>query len=266
VIESAQALWLALVQGVTEFLPISSAAHLVLVPELLGWPDQGLAFDVAVHVGTLLAVAICLRRDIAGIVTGWLSQWGPAGATPASRLGWLLILATIPAVLVGALLNDVVEQILRNPLVIAAATMVFALFLWWADWRVRGQRQLGELTARDALVIGIAQALALIPGVSRSGITMTAGLALGLGRKGAARFSFLLSVPVILAAGVLKGIELGSSAGPVNWVAFTLSIVVAFASALAVIALFLRFIERTGMLPFVLYRLLLGAFLFAIFW
>ena len=265
-IEPAQAFWLALTQGVTEFLPISSSAHLVLVPILADWPDQGLGFDVAVHVGTLLAVVGCLRNDLITIVGGWLSQWGSAGRSQSSHLGWLLIIATLPAIVAGALLDEVVEDFLRDPLVISGATILFGLMLWWADRQASRRRAIQDLNLKDALLIGAFQALALIPGASRSGITMTAGLMLGLSRQAAARFSFLMAIPIIIAAGSFKGVTLVTSSEAIQWDIFVLGVAVAFVSAWAVVALFLRFISQVGMLPFVLYRLILGAWLLILFW
>ena len=265
-IEPAQAFWLALVQGLTEFLPVSSSAHLVLLPILTDWPDQGLAFDVAVHVGTLIAVILYLRRDLVDIVNGWLRQWSSQGRSEESHLGWLLITATIPAVLAGLFIDDVVEMFLRDPLIIAGATIGFALLLWWADRRRTGDRAMRQLRITDALLIGVFQALALIPGTSRSGITITAGLMLGLSRETAARFSFLMSVPIIIAAGSLKAVSLAQSGEVIPWSVFALGVLVAFFSAWAVIALFLRFISRVGMTPFVIYRIILGSLLLIAFW
>ncbi len=265
-IESGQAFWLALIQGLTEFLPISSSAHLVLLPILAQWPDQGLAFDVAVHVGTLLAVVGYLRTDLMGIAGGWLRQWGRTGRSTNSHLGWLLIIATLPGVFAGVLLGGVVEQFMRDPLVIAGTTIIFGLLLWWADHRTSRQRAMPDLSFKNALLVGCFQALALIPGTSRSGITMTAGLMLGLTRQAAARFSFLMSVPIIMAAGIFKGAALLNSPDGFQWEVFALGVAVAFASAWVVVALFLRFISQVGMLPFVLYRLTLGGLLLFLFW
>ncbi|HCX87634.1 MAG TPA: undecaprenyl-diphosphatase [Gammaproteobacteria bacterium] len=265
-IEPAQAFWLALVQGLTEFLPVSSSAHLVLLPILADWPDQGLAFDVAVHVGTLIAVVVYLRHDLVDILSGWLRQWGSPGRSEESHLGWLLIVATVPAVLVGLFVDEAVEALLRDPLIIAGATIAFALLLWWADRRRSGSKALTQLGIKDALLIGMFQALALVPGTSRSGITITAGLMLGLSREAAARFSFLMAVPIITAAGSLKAASLIQSEEVISWGVFALGVVVAFFSAWAVIALFLRFINRVGMTPFVLYRIVLGSLLLIVFW
>jgi undecaprenyl-diphosphatase len=249
--DSLQAVMLALLQGLTEFLPISSSAHLVLMPRLAGWEDQGLAFDVAVHVGTLLAVVTYFRHELA--------------KTPESRLAWQVLLATLPIAVTGLLLHDVIETYLRSPLVIAVTTVLFGLLLWWSDRHDRQRRDESSLRISDVLVIGFAQVLALIPGTSRSGITMTAGLALGLTRTAAARFSFLLSVPTILMAGAYETFRLVQQPGPVAWELLLLGTAVAAISAWLCIHFFLQLIERIGMLPFVIYRLLLGAFLFWIF-
>jgi len=266
VIDPVQAFWLALVQGLTEFLPVSSSAHLVLLPILADWPDQGLVFDVAVHVGTLIAVVAYLRHDLVGIACGWLRQWGGQGGSEESHLGWLLIVATVPAVLVGVFVDEAVEALLRDPLIIAGATIGFGLFLWWADRCRSGRKTLQQLGIKDALLLGVFQALALIPGTSRSGITITAGLMLGLSREAAARFSFLMAVPIITAAGSFKGVSLIQSDDVIPWDVFALGVVAAFLSAWAVIALFLRFISRVGMTPFVLYRIALGVVLLILFW
>ncbi len=265
-IDTVQAVWLAAIQGLTEFLPISSSAHLILMPRLFDWPDQGIAFDVAVHLGTLLAIVGYLRKDLFAIIGGWFSQWGMAGATSQSKLGWLLIIATIPAIVAGLLISKLAGTTLRDPRVIAVATVAFALLLWWVDHRSKRLRTIDDLTANDAILIGLFQVLALVPGTSRSGITMTAGLMLGLSREAAARFSFLMAVPIIGAAGCLKGVDLLRE--PELWQPgiFILGVAVAFITAWGVVALFIRFVERVGMLPFVLYRLVLGVALLLLFW
>jgi|TARA_B100000959_G_scaffold113674_1_gene119849 undecaprenyl-diphosphatase len=262
VIDAQQAMWLGLVQGLTEFLPISSSGHLILVTDLLGWPDQGLAFDVAVHLGTLLAVLAYFRRDVAAIIGGWLLKLRGGDSTPEARLGGLIVIGTVPAVIAGLLLGSSIDTVLRNPLVIVLSTIFFGLVLWWADAKGRRERQIDSLTGQDALLIGIAQALALIPGTSRSGITLTAGLALGLDRSAAARFSFLMAIPVILAATLFKLIEFHGDAFVPEWTVFGIGVALAAVSAFGVIGVFLRLIERLGVLPFVLYRLVLGALLF----
>ena len=260
-----QAVILALVQGLTEFLPISSSAHLILVPRLLGWEDQGLAFDVAVHVGTLVAVVTYFRHEVGRMFVAWLQSIGGRGMNTDARLAWYVLLGTVPAVVAGLLLHDVIESALRSPLVIAFTTIFFGLVLWWADRRGSQRRDEQALGVADVLLIGCAQALALIPGTSRSGITMTAALALGLTRTAAARFSFLLSIPVILMAGAYETLKLVEHSGPVAWDVLSVGTVVAAVSAWLCIHFFLKLVERTGMLPFVIYRLALGVFLFWVF-
>lgn len=252
---------LALVQGLTEFLPISSSAHLILVPVLTDWPDQGLAFDVAVHVGTLLAVIGYFRAEVVRLIQGGLAPLAGRAPGPDGRLAWLIVLATIPVGLAGLAFGDAVETTLRNPVVIAWASIGFGLLLWVCDRsgpRLRDEHTVGW---RGALFVGLAQALALIPGTSRSGITMTAGLALGLDRRAAARFAFLLSMPVIALSGGLQVTELAGSAAPVHWGSLLAATVLAAASAWLCIHLFLQFIARVGMTPFVIYRIALGVLL-----
>lgn len=260
-----QIIVLALLQGFTEFLPISSSAHLILPSQVLGWPDQGLAFDVATHVGTLSAVLLYFRKDVQQLATGWLQTGFSSAPDPEGRLAWLIIAATIPAGLCGILFDGWIEANLRSTQVIATTTIVFGLLLWFADTRSKQQKELLELTLVAALVIGLFQALALIPGTSRSGITITAALLLGFRREPAARFSFLLSIPLILAAGGLKTIELVQSAIVVDWFAIGLATLVAAVSAYVCIYFFLALINRIGMLPFVVYRLILGNILFIVF-
>jgi undecaprenyl-diphosphatase len=260
-----QILVLAIVQGLTEFLPISSSGHLILAPHLFGFADQGLAFDVAVHLGSLFAVVLYFRRDILAITVDWFASLLPGGAqTAQSRLGWAVIIGTIPVVIAGLLLKSLVENEFRAPWVIAATTILFGLLLGWVDWRAKRHRELDSLSLRDALVIGGAQILALIPGTSRSGITMTAGLWLGLSRAAASRFSFLLSIPTIVASSVLVTKDLVESQAPVDWSALGLAVVLSGIAAYLAIALFLRFIERIGMWPFVIYRLALGGIILAL--
>tara|TARA_B100000700_G_scaffold100487_2_gene113224 strand:+ start:1937 stop:2740 length:804 start_codon:yes stop_codon:yes gene_type:complete len=254
---------LAIIQGLTEFLPISSSAHLILPSQLLGWQDQGLAFDVAVHVGSLLAVMIYFRKEIGDIVVAWFKSFGSQGASDDSRLGWYILLATIPAGLAAQVFEDLIEQHLRAAIVIAITTIFFGLVLWWADFKAKETKNIYQLNWKSALLIGVAQAVALIPGTSRSGITMTAGLFLGLNKQSAARFSFLLSVPVIGGMGLIKTVQLATGDTAVDWQALTLGAGLSFVAAYACIFLFLKYIERMGMLPFVIYRLILGIGLLA---
>ncbi len=258
---------LALLQGLTEFLPISSSAHLILTPRLLGYPDQGLAFDLAVHLGTLLAVLIYFRHTIWEVLRDWFASLPASGrATANSRLGWQILLATLPVMAIGVLVKDLVEHQLRAPLVIATTTVLFGAALLWADKGFRHHRPLAAMSFRDALIVGVAQALALIPGTSRSGITMTAALMLGYSRQAAARFSFLLAIPTILASVVWVGKDLVTEPAPVDWTALGLGVLLSFVAALTVVHLFLKFIERMGMAPFAWYRFALGAVLFYLFW
>ena len=263
--EITHIIWLALIQGLTEFLPVSSSAHLILVPQLLGWPDQGLAFDVAVHLGTLLAVVAYFRRDIVTLFLAWVRSMTRRIMTPEARLAWGVILGTIPAGLVGLAFKDVIEVHLRSPLVIAVTTVLFGLLLLLADWRSRLNRDEYSLGWQDFLVIGAAQAMALIPGTSRSGITITAALLLGLTREAAARYSFLLSIPIIVLSGLGVTKDLVESTAPVQWMTLVIGSGIAAASAFFCIHFFLAFINKMGMAPFVIYRLLLGALLVWVF-
>ena len=232
---------------------------------MLGWVDQGLAFDVAVHVGSLLAVMLYFRRDVYQLAKAWLVDTASRTSSPESRLAWCVIIGTIPAGLAGLLLDDFIEAHLRSTLVIALATLVFGGLLWYADRTGSRQRSLDSFTWKDALMVGLAQMLALIPGTSRSGITITAALLAGANRVDAARFSFLLSIPLIGAAGSLKVYELIEAGAVAAWPEIALGTVVSFVSAYATIALFLKLLERVGMLPFVLYRFVLGAVLLMFF-
>jgi len=255
-----QAVILAFVQGITEFLPISSSAHLILVPELLGWADQGLAFDVAVHVGTLVAVVVFLKKEIKEIVPAWFSGWRGFDWDTPGKIGWLVVLATIPVGVAGLLLGDFIEAHLRAAWIIAASTLIFGLLLGWADWGASKNIQpMAALTWKQTLLVGSAQALALIPGTSRSGVTMTAMLALGFSRVAAARFSFMMAVPAIALPGLLKGGELLNSQMPVAWDLLAIGVLVSAATAFWCMRWFMRFIERVGMQPFVIYRVLQAA-------
>jgi len=258
---------LAIVQGLTEFLPISSSAHLILVPLASGWPDQGLAFDVAVHVGTLSAVVAYFRRELVVMARDWGRSCVQRRHTGESRLAWFVLWGTVPLGIAGLLFHDLVETVLRSPLVIAWATIGFGVLLWWSDMFARRLKPRSEhqLVLKDMVVIGLAQTLALIPGTSRSGITMTAGLFLGLSRNAAARFSFLLSIPSIVMAGGYKGLQLVESDVVVAWSELLLGIILSAVTAYLCIHVFLKILERMGMQPFVWYRLLLGGVLLYLF-
>ena len=257
---------LALVQGLTEFLPISSAAHLILVPVLTAWDDQGLAFDVAIHVGTLAAIVVYFRHELIVVTRAWFAQVSGRGATSESMLAWAVIFGTLPAALAGLAFAGVIENSLRSPLVIATTTIGFALLLWLADWRGRGTRDEFSIRWRDIGIVGGAQALALIPGTSRSGITMTAALLLGFSRKAAARYSFLLAIPIIAMAGAYETLKLVQAPpDQVNWMQLFAGAVIAGIAAWLCVHWFLKLIERIGMLPFIIYRLILGFFLLWVF-
>lgn len=262
----SQAVFLAILQGLTEFLPISSSAHLILMPRLVGWTDQGLGFDVAVHVGTLAAVVAYFWADLTKLIHAWWHSLWSGRQVPESRLAWGVLLGTVPVGLGGLLLHSVgADDALRSPLVIASTTIGFGLLLWWAGWVGKQQRFENSLGWGEILLIGLAQALALIPGTSRSGITLTAGLALGLTRQSAARFSFLLSIPVIALAGLLTGIDAWRGQEAVDWTALLIGTVVAGVSAYLCIHYFLKLLEKLGLMPFVLYRLGLGVVLVVLF-
>jgi undecaprenyl-diphosphatase len=253
--------FLALVQGLTEFLPISSSAHLVLPSQVLGWSDQGLAFDVAVHVGTLAAVVLYYRLRLQQLAEGAWQGLAKGGDTSALRDVFFLALATLPAILVGVFADHWIEAHLRSVLVIAATTIVFGVLLGLADQRVSATDEWRVSFWTMAWLIGIAQAMALVPGVSRSGVTITAGIFLGMSYQRAADTSFLMSIPVIAGAGLLKTLELAGQSAPVDWFILGAAAGVAAVAAYSCITLFLQLLGKIGLMPFVWYRLGLGAIL-----
>lgn len=253
---------LALIQGLTEFLPVSSSAHLILPSTVFGWDDQGQALDVALHVGTLLAVVLYYRKEVGNMAVAW---FGTVGIGPEKnnnsfdgKLAWWILLASIPLGLVGLLGKDFIEENLRSAAVIAVTTIVFGVLLGFADVKAKENTSVEKLGFKGAMIIGLAQALALIPGTSRSGITMTLGLMLGLSKENAARFSFLLSIPAIIMTGSYLTYKLITSLEPVDWNTLALGSVLAFFSAYACIHYFLILVGKLGMMPFVIYRLVLG--------
>lgn len=257
---------LAIVQSLTEFLPVSSSAHLVLVPIVTGWQDQGVVFDVALHLGTLIAVITYFRLELQQFSREWLRSLTTRQLTTDSRLAWGILLATIPAGIFGLVIEVTdLSEALRNPHLIATTSIGFGILLAIADLTGKRLRDERSLTLRDIILIGCAQAIALIPGTSRSGITMTMGLFLGLQRKAAARFSFLLSIPAILLAGGVEGLKLGLHHASVDWNSLILGVLISAISAYLCIYFFLRLLDRIGMLPFVAYRIFLGITLFLLF-
>ena len=261
-IDLFQAVFLAVLQGLTEFLPISSSAHLLIPSLLLGWVDQGLAFDVAVHVGTLSAVLLYYREDLLRMADRWTRSLAGGPSCDDSRMVWYLALATVPAGLVGLFAGDYIEENLRTLPLIATTTLVFGLFLGIADRRAGHSDTGRSLGLTVALLVGVAQALAPVPGVSRSGITMTAALLLGMNRQASARFSFLLSIPIIASAGLLMVFELAMAGQTVNWLLMGVGAVVSGIAAYLCIAAFLRLLDKVGLMPFVYYRIALAGLLY----
>ena len=254
-----QVVILAIVQGLTEFLPISSSGHLVLVPVFFGWTDQGLAFDVAVHFGSLIAVLIFFRTDIHALLRGGLQVVGGNVKTIESRMALGIALGTIPAALAGLLFVDWIEANLRSPVVIVFTLSGYAVLMSLADRFGRRTREISGVRITDAVLIGVAQALALVPGTSRSGVTITAAMALGFERQDAARFSFLLAVPVILLATGYSLLGLLSADAAVAWGQLAIGVLVSGIVAYLSIEFFMRFVSRIGLVPFAVYRIVLAA-------
>ncbi|NEK85728.1 undecaprenyl-diphosphate phosphatase [Blastococcus saxobsidens] len=257
-----EAIVLGLVQGLTEFLPISSSAHLRVVGEAIGWDDPGAAFTAIIQIGTEAAVLLYFRHDIWRIITAWLaSLGGRRKGDPDARMGWLIIIGSVPIVVLGLLFQDDIETTFRDLRIVATALILFSLILFWADRVGAKRRQLDQLTVPHGIGYGFAQAMALIPGVSRSGGTITAGLFLGYSRAAAARYSFLLAIPAVLGSGLFQAYEAltGDVAGQgVSWGPTILATVIGFGVGLTVIAWLLRYLDRGSFTPFVVYRIVLG--------
>jgi undecaprenyl-diphosphatase len=261
---------LGITQGLTEFAPVSSSGHLILVPWLFDWkilddPALNKTFDVALHMGTLLGALIYFRNDVARYLAAWfrsIARRSIAGTD--ERIAWLLVLGTIPGAIVGALLEGVIEDNLGQPWLIAVMLVAFGVVLLVVDRRSRSDRGLGDLRARDGVVIGIAQAVALQPGVSRSGVTITAARALGVDRADAARFSFLLSLPIIAGAGVFEAIDLVETGFQGYGVQFFWGFVASAVSGFVVIAFLLAYLRRHDFTPFVVYRFAVAALVFGV--
>ena len=248
----------ALIQGVTEFLPVSSSGHLILVPAFTGWEDQGQAIDVAVHVGTLFAVMLYFASDTGRLIrgTGHLLSFRD---TPERRLALLMLIATVPVMAFGLVLKLTgFDMALRSAVVIGWAMILFGLVLWWADRTGGTAREMGDWNARDAVLMGLWQAVALIPGTSRSGATITGARALGFERSDGARIAMLMSIPTIIAAGGLTTIDLiGETAG--QWRDMALAALFSFLAALLALGLMMRLLRSVSFTPYVIYRLILGA-------
>ncbi len=260
---------LAVIQGLTEFLPISSSAHLVLLPILLQWQDQGLVVDIAAHFGSLIAVLFYFRKDAMNLLNAWFGSFNKTEKTAkqlqSSRKAWLLFYASLPILIIALLVQAYVMQYVRNAVVIGIASIVFALLLWWADKRGTQTRDIHELSFFQAILIGFAQAFALIPGASRSGVTMTAGMWMGLTRVETARFSFLLAIPTILAASTYGSYRALTQNTLIDWGLGITVVLISAITAWLCIHWFIKFVSKIGMLPFVIYRIFLGTVLLIIY-
>ena len=258
------ALVLGALQGFTEVLPISSSAHLILVPWLLKWPESGLTFDVALHLGTFIALTIYFRRDIIELIFNTFDAIRTRSLdTPAKRLPFLIVATTIPAAIIGKLFEQQVEETFRaNPLLIASFLIIFGLILGSVDMFGGKRRALDEITTGNALLIGLLQCLALIPGVSRSGITITGGLLLGFTRESAARFSFLISLPIVAGAALLKTVHIFKHGIPAGeGLPMLVGIAASAVTGYISVAFLLRFIQKRSLAPFVWYRVIIGGVL-----
>jgi len=249
-----QAVILGLAQGLGEFLPISSSAHLVLIPWFFRWTDPGLTFDVALHIGTLVAVVLYFWKDWWQLIIKGFSDV----RSVQGRLFWYLVAASVPGAIGGFLLEEKAETIFRSPVLIAVMLIGMGILLYWADRRSAKNIGINNMTFGTSILIGISQALAIIPGVSRSGITMTTGLLMGMTREGAARFSFLLSTPIILGAAMVKLPHIISNSSMIT-VSFMIGMVVSCVIGVVSIGFLLRYVQTKNFLPFAWYRFLLGA-------
>ena len=263
--DAFEAIVLGIVQGLTEFLPISSSAHLRIVPAFAGWEDPGAAFTAVTQLGTMAAVLLYFRRDLLEITRGFVAGLRDRSArgTESWRMGWYLIIGTIPIVILGVTFSDAIEEDARNLTLMGCTLIALGLLLLAAEKFAKHDRQLKDKTARDAIIVGIAQAAALVPGVSRSGATLTAGLFLGFERAAAARFSFLLSVPAVVLSGVYQLQDLGGE-GAVGFLPTAIATLFAFVSGYAAIAFLLKFLVTHTTAVFVVYRVVLGVVVLAL--
>lgn len=261
-----QIIVLAVVQGLTEFLPISSSGHLILVPAFLDWSDQGLAFDVAVHFGSLIAVLVFFRNDISGLIHGVGDVLAGRADTLQARMAWCVGIGTIPAAIAGLLLAGWIATNVRSALVVVTTLSVYGVLMALADRYAPRDRDISGIRIRDAAVIGMAQALALVPGTSRSGVTITAARLLGIRRQDAARFSFVLAAPVILIATVYEVVKLVTGDIGVAWQNLAVAAAISGFVAYLSIDFFMRFVSTLGLLPFAIYRLILaGVILYVLY-
>ncbi len=260
-IDLLKAVVLGVIQGLTEFLPISSSAHLRIFPELFGWGDPGAAFTAVIQIGTELAVLIYFRKDIWRIGSAWVRSLFKAEyrGTIDARMGWFIIIGSLPIVVLGVLLKDVIERDFRNLWIVGCTLIVMGIVLGIADRVGRTDRPLGKLTLKDAVLMGIAQALALIPGVSRSGATISMGRFLGFEREAATRFAFLLAIPAVVGAGLFELKEIPHGHNDFGWGPTITATIVSFVVGYAAIAWLLRYVSTNSYTPFVIYRILLGA-------
>lgn len=257
-----QAIALGISQGLTEFLPISSTAHTLIVSKLLGWPDPGAAFTAVTQVGTELAVVIYFRQDIARILKAWFSSLTKKSerANPDAKMGWYVIIGTIPIGIAGLAFKSSIETTARNLWLVAATLIIMGILLGLADRFARHTKSEADINTKNAVLFGLGQALALIPGVSRSGATITAGLAMGFKRDVAARYSFLLAIPAVFASAALTAGDISSDSF-VNWPATIVASIVAFVVGYLVIASLMKYLQTRTFLPFVIYRIALGSLL-----
>ena len=257
-----QTIVLALIQGLSEFLPISSSAHLILVPKIVDWPDQGLAFDVVVHLGTLTAVVYYYQSNIRSLSCDFYTSVIKRQTIGDSKLAWGVLLGTIPVGLAGLFFKDFIALNLRSLEVIAYSTLLFGVLLGFASWvNTQNNKPRESINWFDVIFVGMMQALALIPGTSRSGITITAGLLIGLSRQMSIQFAFLLSIPVIALASMLMLLDLYNQPQVVDWVLLSLGFIISALSAYVTIVFFIKLLDTIGFLPFVVYRLILGVIL-----
>lgn len=262
-----EAIVLGLIQGLTEFLPVSSSAHVLILSQLLGWQDPGAAFTAVIQIGTEAAVIVYFRRDLARIAMAWArSLRGHTGERSGeARLGWFIIIGTVPIVVLGVAFTDQIETAARNLWLVASVLILFGILLGVVDRYGSKRRRLDSMRVRDGVTLGFGQALALIPGVSRSGATITTGLALGFTREAATRYSFVLAVPAVLGAGFYEATKIGSETS-VAWAPTLVATAISFIVGYTVIAWLLRYISSHSFLPFVIYRILAGTAILVLLW